>query len=354
MKEILKLSQEINSFFETKDKNQKVFFNHIFLNYCSKYAVNKDFGGIGGEFQDIYKFTKALTKETANLGISLSILINMLILKIISIYGNDEQKEKYLKSSIEKGLVFSFAVSEPKAGPHPKYLKSSAVKNNSLYVLNGEKTFTTNAPICDYSIVIAITSVDERKNYSAFFVPSDNTNVLIEPIENLPFFKDCPHGSIKFTNFETNEKEILGKIDKAYDEIVMSFRKYEDILMAGPILGVFEYLIHSVLKKNKDIDNKDFLYESGAIIASVKTLDFLCEKACIELENNKNTTEFIHLFLRDHFKSLIERLNNLALKFELDFENTEKEILEDLSSSGKIAFKSAWTKLVKLAESESL
>lgn len=353
MTEIQKLAGEIKHFLEKKDVSNKSFFNHIFSKYCSKHALGEEFNGSGGKFKDIYLFTKELTKETANIGISLSVLINLLILKIISIYSDKNQKEKYLKNAIEKGFIFSFAVSEPKAGPHPKFLKSFAEKKNGAYFLNADKTFITNGPVCDFSIIIAITSVDERKRYSAFFVPTDSKNIKIESIENLPFFKDCPHGSIKINNFKINENEILGKKDKAYDDLVMSFRKYEDILMAAPVLGALEYLLSSVITKNKTIEDKNFYYETGALLASVKALDFLCKKACEELESGKNTTEFIHLFFREEIKSLIERFDNLCKTFELTLENNEKQILEDLSSSGKIAFKSAWNKLVKLAKNES-
>jgi len=354
MSEIENLSEEIKIFLENKNTDPKIFFGKIFSQYCTKYGVSPEYGGIGGQFKDIYKLTKDITRETANIGISLSILINMLILKTISLYGSNYQKEKYLKNAIEKGFVFSLAVSEPQAGPHPKFLKSYAEKKGDSYFLSGEKTFTTNAPVCDFALIIAITSVDDKKRYSAFFMPSENENVQIEEIKNLPFFKDCPHGTIKFDNFKAEENEILGEKNRAYDQLVMSFRKFEDILMAGPVLGAMEYLIYSVLRNNKNLDNNDFYYESGAILASIKSLDFLCEKACEELENNKNITEFIHLFFREEIKSLIERIKNLCQIFELNFHNLEKQILEDLSGSGKIAFKAAWNKLVKLAKNESL
>ncbi|MCB9480280.1 MAG: acyl-CoA dehydrogenase family protein [Desulfobacteraceae bacterium] len=354
MSEIENLSEEIKLFLETKTADPKNFFGKIFSKYCSKHALSHEFGGIGGQFSDIYKFTRETTSQTANIGISLSILINMLILKIISLYGNNYQKEKYLKNAIEKGLIFSFAVSEPQAGPHPKFLKSCAEKKADDYFLSGEKTFTTNAPVCDFALIIAITSVDDKKRYSAFFMPSENDNVWIEEIKNLPFFKDCPHGTIGFDSFKVSENEIFGEKNKAYDQIVMSFRKFEDILMAGPVLGAMEYLIHSILRKNKNLDSNDFYYETGAIIASIKSLDFLCEKACEELETSKNTTEFIHLFFREEIKSLIERIENLCQIFQLNFDSNEKQIMEDLSGSGKIAFKAAWNKLVKLAKNESL
>lgn len=354
MTEIEKLSEEIKTFLLKKDKNEKAFFNHIFSRYCTKHALPEKYGGTGGSFTDIYSFTRSLTEKTANIGISLSILINLLILKIISIYGTHRQKDKYLKNAVEKGYVFSFAVSEPGAGPHPKYLKTHAEKKADSYIINGEKTFTTNAPVSDFSIIIAITSVDEKKRYSAFFADSNDSDITIEPMENLPFFRDCPHGTIRLNNFKSDESELLGEKDKAYDELVMSFRKYEDILMAGPVLGALNYLVSSVLKKNKNIEDKNFFYESGALIASVKALDFLCEKTCAELESRSTATEFIHLFFREEIKGLIERFRNLCSMFELTLENNEKEILEDLSNSGRIAFKSAWNKLVKLAKNESL
>lgn len=347
----LKAALEINLFLENQDLDKKSLLQNILKNYAAKYAVSEEYSGLGANFTNIYTFNKILAKKTGNIGIVLSVFINQIILRFISDFGSMNQKNRYLLKAINDGSIFSFAVSEPKFGPHPKYLKTNAMQNDDKFIINGTKTYITNAPISDYSIVVAVTKEEDKKYFSAFITDLSTKNTKLSSIENLPFFKDSPHGTIDFLDLEVKKEDILGKKDSAYKEIVLLFRKYEDILMSGPILGSFEFLLESVYKKlDLKSASKDLMYEFGLMFSTLKSLDYLSIKTCDELETNGSITDYIHLFFREEIKTLVERFSNICKKFEIDLDKREHELLTDLQSSGKIAFKATYNKLLKISK----
>jgi len=76
-------------------------------------------------------------------------------------FGTEEQKEKYLPGLCSGRLIGAHAMSEPDAGSDAFSLRTRAVRRGSGYVLNGSKTFVTNAPMCDVAVVFA--TVDPGK-----------------------------------------------------------------------------------------------------------------------------------------------------------------------------------------------
>ena len=95
--------------------------------------------------------------------------------------GTDEQKRTWLSPLIEEPILCAFGLSEPDAGSDVAGMKSTAVRKGDEYVLNGSKTFITNAGYAAWTIVFAKTDPDaEHRGISAFIVPMDTPGVTIE------------------------------------------------------------------------------------------------------------------------------------------------------------------------------
>src|SRR5512145_2439598 len=78
-------------------------------------------------------------------------------------HGTHEQKEKYMSPVIEGKKIGALAITEPDAGSDALGIKTTATKDGDYYVLNGSKTFITNAPIADYFAILARTGREESK-----------------------------------------------------------------------------------------------------------------------------------------------------------------------------------------------
>ncbi|MGZ4339129.1 MAG: acyl-CoA dehydrogenase family protein [Gaiellaceae bacterium] len=114
-------------------------------------------------------------------GIGTSITANGLGAGPVIGFGSDEQKRTWLTPLIEQPILCSFGLSEPGAGSDVASLKTTAVREGDEYLLNGSKTFITNAGYADWTVVFAKTDPKGGSNgMSAFIVPMDAPGVTIE------------------------------------------------------------------------------------------------------------------------------------------------------------------------------
>ncbi len=114
-------------------------------------------------------------------GIGTSISANGLGSGPVIIFGSDEQKARWLPPLVESPILCSFGLSEPGAGSDVAAMKTTAVRDGDEYVLNGSKTFITNAGYASWTVVFAKTDGKAgHKGMSAFIVPMDAPGVTIE------------------------------------------------------------------------------------------------------------------------------------------------------------------------------
>jgi acyl-CoA dehydrogenase len=114
-------------------------------------------------------------------GIGTSISANGLGAGPVIIAGTDEQKAEWLPPLLEDPILCSFGLSEPEAGSDVARLKTTAVRTGDEYVLNGSKTFITNAGYANWTVVFAKTdSAKGHRGMSAFVVPMDAAGVTVE------------------------------------------------------------------------------------------------------------------------------------------------------------------------------
>src|SRR5580765_3553525 len=114
-------------------------------------------------------------------GIGTSITANGLGAGPVIGFGSDKQKRAWLTPLIEQPILCSFGLSEPGAGSDVASLKTTAVREGDEYVINGSKTFITNAGYAAWTVVFAKTDPKGgAKGMSAFVVPMDAPGVTIE------------------------------------------------------------------------------------------------------------------------------------------------------------------------------
>src|SRR5919198_3589147 len=99
----------------------------------------------------------------------------------VIIAGSDEQKATWLPPLLDEPILCSFGLSEPEAGSDVAKLKTTAERRGGEYVLNGSKTFITNAGHASWTVIFAKTDPSKgHRGISAFIVPMDTPGVTIE------------------------------------------------------------------------------------------------------------------------------------------------------------------------------
>ena len=95
--------------------------------------------------------------------------------------GTDEQKRAWLPPLADEPILCSFGLSEPDAGSDVARIKTTATRRGDEYVLNGSKTFITNAGYAAWIVVFAKTDPTKgHRGLSAFIVPMDAPGVTVE------------------------------------------------------------------------------------------------------------------------------------------------------------------------------
>lgn len=110
------------------------------------------------------------------LGIASGILVHSSVGTLpVAEFGTEEQKRKYLVPAIKGEKIFAFGLTEPDAGSDAAGIKTTAKKDGDHYVLNGAKTFITNATIADYFVIAAYTDKTQRHKGIALFLVERGT-----------------------------------------------------------------------------------------------------------------------------------------------------------------------------------
>ncbi len=120
-------------------------------------------------------------------GIQTAIMLNNLAAWPILLAGNEQQKERYLPRLTEGGQLAAYGLTEPAAGSDVAGILSTAVRQGDEYVLNGTKTWITNAPVASFSIIFAKTDPEARhRGMSAFILEHNWPGVILsKPIPKM-------------------------------------------------------------------------------------------------------------------------------------------------------------------------
>ena len=115
----------------------------------------------------------------------------------ISLAGSREIKRRILRRVRNGEAIAAFAITEPDAGSDVSAIQSTARQEGETYVLDGVKTFISNAGLADFYVVFAKTDIAKRsKGISAFVVEKDAPGLLFE--EKIELIAPHPIGRIRF------------------------------------------------------------------------------------------------------------------------------------------------------------
>lgn len=99
-------------------------------------------------------------------------------------FGDDWQKETFLRPMASGKLLGAFALTEPHVGSDAGALRTRARREGDEYVLNGTKQFITSGKNADLTIVFAVTDASAgKKGISAFIVPTNTPGYIVTRIE---------------------------------------------------------------------------------------------------------------------------------------------------------------------------
>ena len=156
-----------------------------------------------------------VTEEIARISSSLRVQVNMQVLGCaftIYKYGAEETKNKYIEKLCTAEYLGGFGITEPDAGSDVMAMTSTAEDKGDHWLLNGSKTWISNANFADAIIYYAYTDQSKgSKGLSAFVVELKNFNGIKTSGLDKMGSHSSPTGEIFLDNTKVPKENILGK-----------------------------------------------------------------------------------------------------------------------------------------------
>src|SRR6476659_9396062 len=137
-------------------------------------SIPPQYGGLGFSLVQKALVHEMLGRGPWGLGTFISVHTGIGCVGIVR-FGSDAQKKRYLPKMASGEWIGAFALTEPQAGSDAGALQTSAVRKGDEWILNGTKTFITNAPKAHHFMVFART----ERGISAFIVDRDSPGLSI-------------------------------------------------------------------------------------------------------------------------------------------------------------------------------
>lgn len=175
-------------------------------------GVPKEYGGVGGGAVDeviaVSEFAKKCMASAATLS------IHLITPHILTQFGTEKQKEKYLPRLTKGGEVAAFALTEPGAGSDAAGVQTKAVYDaeRDEYVLNGTKCFITGGSRASVITVFALTDPSKgTKGLSAILVEAGTPGFTVGKIENKMGLRGSETAELIFEDCRVPASNLVGK-----------------------------------------------------------------------------------------------------------------------------------------------
>jgi len=140
---------------------------------------------------------------------------------LLSLFANDEQRERYLRPLIEGKIRSCFAMTEPApgAGSDPTMMQTRATRVDGGWEISGVKWFATGAEGASLSITMAVTNPDAppHRRVTMFLVPTDAPGYrLIRSVPTMGGGGLGGHGEVEFRKVRVPDGAVLGEVGEGF------------------------------------------------------------------------------------------------------------------------------------------
>lgn len=198
----------------------------------------EEYGGGGASIA-----TRAIiSEETAriNAGLDISLFADIILFaRALATYGTHEQKLKYLTPVLAGEKIGSMAITETKGGSNALGARTTARVMGDDYVLNGTKTFITNAPIADFILVLTRTSGAERElEGGTWFIVERDTSGLAtgKPFDKLGM-RSSPTSEVFLQDVRVSSDQVLGEVGQGFHYLLRAL-DVERVLEGASTIGI--------------------------------------------------------------------------------------------------------------------
>jgi alkylation response protein AidB-like acyl-CoA dehydrogenase len=252
-REIIRFAQnELNDNMIDRDRCEQFSWDH--WKKCAQMGIQglpvpQEYGGSGADTLTTVCALEALGYGCRDNGLLFSINAHMWTTEIpLMGFGTEEQKRRYLPKLISGEWIGLHAMTEPMSGSDAYALKTRAERKGDRYVLNGTKTFITNAQ--DAHLFVIFANLDPTKGgngVSAFLVERDTPGLSVGQKLHKMGLRTSPMAEVALVDCEIPVENLLGK-EFGGQAIFTTSMEWERTCILASHLGMMQRLLERSVK----------------------------------------------------------------------------------------------------------
>ena len=250
-----------------------------FMGMC----VEEKWGGAGLSGLAYAIAMEEISRACASTGVIMSVQ-NSLVCDPIQKFGNDAQKDKYLRPLAQGEVIGAYCLTEPEAGSDAQNQRTTAIREGDHYLLNGTKNFITNGKVADVYIVYCKTDPTAgHKGISALIVDGNSDGLTRGQKENTMGIRASSTCSLFFSNVRVPAENLLGPEGKGFS-IALATLDGGRIGIAAQALGIAQAALDAATKYAQE--RKTF----GRPIAELQAIQWMLADSVTQLEGARLLT----------------------------------------------------------------
>ncbi len=243
--------------------------------------VPPEYDGGGMDTVSYVLSMEEIAKVDASVAVIMSVN-NSLVCYGLNRFGNEEQKQKFLKPLARGEVIGAFLLSEPEAGSDATHQHTTAEDKGDHYLINGTKNWITNAHSASTYIVIAQTHPDKKhRGINAFIVDKNTPGITLGPHENKMGMRSSDTHSVMFQDVKVPKENRIGEDGFGF-KFAMMVLEAGRIGIAAQALGIASGAFERAVAYSQE--RKAF----GTEIFNHQSLAFKLSDMAVKIENARN------------------------------------------------------------------
>jgi alkylation response protein AidB-like acyl-CoA dehydrogenase len=211
-------------------------------------CVSDTYGGLGLDATSTARVIEALGRGSRDMGLALAASAHLFACAMpLEEHASEPLKQSMLPRLASGEWVGAGAMTEPEAGSDAFSLRTTALRDDNEYVLNGVKIFTTNAPLADVILIYAKTDVESGYlGVSAFAAERDTPGLSIGPPTRLSGMQSAPVASVYLQDCRVPACNMIGQPGQG-SLVFNRSMLWERACLFAAYLGLMEHQLESTI-----------------------------------------------------------------------------------------------------------
>lgn len=181
-------------------------------------TVPTEYGGAGADYRSYAIAVEEIGRACGSTGLSFAAHCS-LGTNPIYLFGDEDQRKKYLPKLATGEYIGCWALTEPGTGSDAAAQKTVAKKDGANWIISGTKQFITNATDADVAIIMAMTDKSQgRRGISAFVVEKGTPGFYVSKVEKKMGMRGSPTASLTLEDCKIPNANMLGQPGEGYKQ----------------------------------------------------------------------------------------------------------------------------------------